>query len=100
MGKKYTTILTLFVIISVLFAGCEQDERHATGYGTMNIQLSANPSMIEVGSSSDTRGQSDKQSAITTTRMEEVPEASSFSLSLSNEKAEVKHWDSYADFKE
>ena len=55
---------------------------------------------IEVGSSSDTRGQSDKQSAITTTRMEEVPEASSFSLSLSNEKAEVKHWDSYADFKE
>ena len=100
MGKKYTTILTLFAIISVLFAGCEQDERHATGYGTMNIQLSANPSMIEVGSSSDTRGQSDKQSAITTTRMEEVPEASSFSLSLSNEKAEVKHWDSYADFKE
>lgn len=100
MGKKYTTILTLFAIISVLFAGCEQDERHATGYGTMNIQLSANPSMIEVGSSSDTRGQSDKQSAITTTRIEEVPEASSFSLSLSNEKAEVKHWDSYADFKE
>lgn len=100
MGKKYTTILTLFAIICVSFAGCEQDERHATGYGTMNIRLSANPSMIEVGSSSDTRGQSDKQSAIATTRTEETPEASSFSLSLSNEKAEVKHWDSYADFKD
>ncbi len=100
MGKKYTTILTLFAIICVSFAGCEQDERHATGYGTMNIRLSANPSMIEVGSSSDTRGQSDKQSSIATTRTEDAPEASSFSLSLSNEKAEVKHWDSYADFKD
>lgn len=101
MGKKYTTILTLFAIICVSFAGCEQDERHATGYGTMNIRLSANPSMIEVGRSSDTRSQStDQQSAVTTTRTEEAPEASSFSLSLSNEKAEVKHWNSYADFKE
>lgn len=101
MGKKYTTILTLFAIICVSFAGCEQDERHATGYGTMNIRLSANSSMIEVGRSSDTRTQStDQQSAIATTRTEEAPEASSFSLSLSNEKAEVKHWNSYADFKE
>lgn len=101
MGKKYTTILTLFAIICVSFAGCEQDERHATGYGTMNIRLSANSSMIEVGRSSDTRTQStDQQSAIATTRAKEAPEASSFSLSLSNEKAEVKHWNSYADFKE
>lgn len=101
MGKKYTTFLTLFAAICVSFAGCEQEEKHATGYGTINIHLSANTQMIEVGNSTNTRNLStDENPTIVDTRTAETPEVSAFALSLSNEETEVKSWNSYADFKE
>ena len=87
MDKRKVTILTLLATFCILFAGCVQDEKHSTGYGTMNIRLSADPSMIEMGNSPATRAGN-------------VPDVSAFALSLSDEKAEVKRWDSYADFKD
>ncbi len=87
MDKRKATTLTLLATFCILFAGCVQDEKHSTGYGTMNIRLSADPSMIEMGNSPATRAGN-------------VPDVSAFALSLSDEKAEVKQWDSYADFKD
>lgn len=87
MGNYKTTIQSLFAILCILFAGCEQDDKHSTGYGTMNIRLSADSSMIEMGNSPATRA-------------ENTPDVSAFSLSLSNGTTEVKQWDSYADFKD
>lgn len=85
----------------MVLSGCERDEERVTGYGTMNIRLSANSSVIEVGASSNTR--SDKTDVILaqTTRGENaVPTASDFALTLLKGDLQVKQWGSYTDFDE
>lgn len=85
----------------MVVSGCERDEERVTGYGTMNIRLSANSSVIEVGASSNTR--SDKTDVILaqTTRGENaVPTASDFALTLLKGDLQVKQWGSYTDFDE
>ncbi len=51
MGKKYTTILTLFAIICILLSGCSKDNDYntaTTGKGSLNIKLTADDSTQNV----------------------------------------------------
>ena len=77
MGKKYTTILTLFVIICFLLSGCDRDEGQNTGYGTMSLQVSANANVIELKPHANTRSNNSTDSVVHTRVEEEsdfVPE--------------------------
>lgn len=85
----------------MVLSGCERDEERVTGYGTMNIRLSANSSVIEVGASSNTRSDSSETASdsVAITRVENiVPEAGDFRLSLCKGEEEVKSWETFADF--
>lgn len=85
----------------MVLSGCERDEERVTGYGTMNIRLSANSSVIEVGASSNTRSDKADSAFVPTTRGEEaVPTAADFALTLLNGELQVKQWGSYTDFDE
>lgn len=85
----------------MVLSGCERDEERVTGYGTMNIRLSANSSVIEMGASSNTRSDKADSAFVPTTRGEEaVPTAADFALTLLNGELQVKQWGSYTDFDE
>lgn len=85
----------------MVLSGCERDEERVTGYGTMNIRLSANSSVIEVGASSNTRSDTAKTNSdsVVITRAEAiVPEAGDFALALYKEKLVVKQWERFSEF--
>lgn len=85
----------------MVVSGCERDEERVTGYGTMNIRLSANSSVIEVGASSNTRSDKADSTFVQTTRGEEtIPTADDFVLTLLNGELQVKQWDSYTNLDE
>lgn len=88
MGKKYTTILTLFVIICFLLSGCDRDEGQNTGYGTMSLQVSANANVIELKPHANTRSNNSTDSVVHTRVEEEsdfVPDAGDFKIALYKE---------------
>ena len=89
MGKKYTTILTLFVIICFLLSGCDRDEGQNTGYGTMSLQVSANANVIELKPHANTRSNNSTDSVVHTRVEEEsdfVPDAGDFKIALYTNK--------------
>lgn len=97
MKLRISYILMLLSVLALSLSGCQRDDDDRnTGYGTMNIQLSANPSVIEVGASSNTRGKSD---SIKTTRADGiVPEAKDFRLAICKGEEEIKSWNTFAEF--
>lgn len=100
MNLKASRVFILLGVLAMVLSGCERDEERVTGYGTMNIRLSANSSVIEVGASSNTRSNKADSLSVQTTRAEEevVPTPADFVLTLFKGELQVKQWDSYTDF--
>lgn len=100
MNLKASRVFILLGVLAMVLSGCERDEERVTGYGTMNIRLSANSSVIEVGASSNTRSNTADSLSVQTTRAEEevVPTPPDFALTLFKGELQVKQWDSYTDF--
>lgn len=100
MKLRTSYVLMLLSVLALSLSGCQRDDDNRnTGYGTMNIQLSANPSVIEVGASSNTRGSKGDSVSAVTTRVETlVPSADDFSLTLYKEKIQVGHWEHFSDY--
>lgn len=84
MGKKYTTILTLFVAICFSLSGCskDNDETAATGKGTLSIKLTADNSTQDV-----------------TTRTEEtLPEVGDFAVSILKGNDIQYSWEKFSQY--
>lgn len=102
MILRTSYILMLLGVLTLTLSGCQKDEDgRNTGYGTMDIRLSANPSVIEVGASSNTRSNTSDANAdsVVITRAETVvPEVGDFALTLYKETLQVGYWDSFSDY--
>lgn len=97
MILRTSSIFMLLGILALCLSGCQRDDDDRnTGYGTMNIQLTANSSVIEVGASSETRAKSD---SIRATRAESAaPDVNDFKLDLYKGKVVVTQWGKFSDF--
>lgn len=85
MGKKYTTILTLFATICFILSGCEQDDEQISNRGKLNLRLAADTSV----ESTITRATTDEGTK---------PDINNFTIAVLQNNSIKLSWDKYADF--
>lgn len=86
MGKKYTTILTLFaVVICASFAGCDREDNQLSNQGKLNLKLAADASV----ESTVTRA---------ATAEESLPNINDFAIAILQNNQVQLSWDKYSDF--
>ncbi|WP_018668022.1 DUF4493 domain-containing protein [Bacteroides gallinarum] len=85
MGKIYTTILTLFTVISITLSGCERDDGQISNRGKINLKLTADASV---------------ERTVTRVAAGEaaLPDTDDFSVAVLQNNNVQLSWDKYADF--
>lgn len=80
---KTRSLLALFCFV-LLVSSCNEDEKQAMGHGKLNLQLSANPEVVEMTTKATT----------TST----LPEVAEFSLALYKSESLVNSWNRFDEF--
>lgn len=103
MGIKKTFVGVLFATLLMSLAGCERDgEGGYSGYGTMNIQLSASSEVIELDASPEAKTRVSESGdgllgKVATRTDEVVPKSEDFALFLLKGETVAKRWEKVAD---
>ena len=85
MGKKYTTILTLFAVMCITLSGCEEENEQTSNSGKLNLRLAADASV----ENTVTRATTDEETS---------PDVNSFAIAVLQNNNVQLSWDKYADF--
>lgn len=103
MGIKKTFVGVLFATLLMSLAGCERDgEGGYSGYGTMNIQLSASSEVIELDASPEAKTRVSESGdgllgKVATRTDEVVPKSEDFALFLLKGETVAKRWEKVTD---
>lgn len=103
MGIKKKIVGVLFATLLMSLAGCERDgEGGYSGYGTMNIQLSASSEVIELDASPEAKTRVSESGdgllgKVATRTDEVVPKSEDFALFLLKGETVAKRWEKVTD---
>ena len=92
---RHLFLLTAFFLLY----GCERDDNNLTdGYGTLALHLEADDSLIELGSSAQTKSSSDSLQTARTRASEDAPNVRDFELYMYANGVLAEYWETFSQY--
>ncbi len=92
---RHLFLLTAFILLY----GCERDDNNLTdGYGTLALHLEADDSLIELGSSAQTKSSSDSLQTACTRASEDAPNVGDFELYMYANGVLAEYWETFSQY--